>query len=986
MNLAKLFFVLPLVLSVQICAGATSMNENIKENVYKGDLVSFPGPWNFLSGKPGIILVSDKELDILANPDAKMDMSPFTKEPTSLRQVCEQAKAAGNHTLVFAFDQFFNQYRPGQAGPRKLTPDMDEYIQRIAAISKFASGYGLGLELSLLSPLEIGPAYVKATGESGQWMHYREGLRDPKSGAFSVQLWQQKKWANNKGITEPKDAGVRVFAFRETPIPGTCYRVVNPKEIVDVTSVAKVEHYPGLTTNNCERIRVYGKGKDSSGNLDHILVVQLYKTPEMDYFSDKAQPFLTNLIDKYADAGVVLNGLYSDEMHIQQDWNYFGHHDDGEFALRYVSDGFAHKFADKYGEQYLDFAKYLIYFTYGQHDSASDLSAKQGIMHVFGSSPEDIRRTALFRARYYHMLQDGVVNLFTSAKHYAEGRYGHKLEARAHATWAESPTIDYWYTGKETLGQNQYEYTSNFIWSNTVHQAAAACYDYFKWGDYLTGNGNDVAECGWLDRNYYGLAQACSTGVLNDVPYSYAACWGVPDAVNGRRSWLTSTYGDAGNTLWGMVQDMQHREVDVLMLYPIDLVATEERFGSWMTQYGYANTITQAKLLERGKVVNGAIELAGHRYTTLVTTFEPFPSRKLLDTMREMVESGGRVIWSGPPPVLTAEGDSALQTWCDIFGVNYAPDQEEGILVPGKQVEFEGALASVSPQIILTDFLVDHIYPVIPREGTSPAARVKQWVVGTSRPYSGGGTATFLGYRPRDDQSASLGYETRNWFEVLTALGAYPGSGKFAGVDDNTEYISRTSGYLACRFPNGAVAIAPHLTHVEEDWEGGFVRNQESDKAYIDKHPLSSDEIQLHDFKINGHNVDFDGSSAVCFRTDNSGELIAFAGINCSSISIDGKKTVFADSNVSQIVWAPISENRQVDGGAVMQIVVSGAGKVRIPAAQLPASTELVAQGATLGSRGEVIPCTREGGALVLDVTPAISGRWLYVVPQAKAE
>ena len=42
-----------------------------------------------------------------------------------------------------------------------------------------------------------------------------------------------------------------------------------------------------------------------------------------------------------------------------------------------------------------------------------------------------------------------------------------------------------------------------------------------------------------------------------------------------------------------MVQDMQHRDVDVLMLYPLDLVAVEERFGSWMTQYGYANYVTR---------------------------------------------------------------------------------------------------------------------------------------------------------------------------------------------------------------------------------------------------------------------------------------------------------------------------------------------------------------------------------------------------------
>ena len=46
-----------------------------------------------------------------------------------------------------------------------------------------------------------------------------------------------------------------------------------------------------------------------------------------------------------AAAGVKLNGLYADEMHIQQDWAYFNHHDHGEFALRYVSPGLAKEYA-----------------------------------------------------------------------------------------------------------------------------------------------------------------------------------------------------------------------------------------------------------------------------------------------------------------------------------------------------------------------------------------------------------------------------------------------------------------------------------------------------------------------------------------------------------------------------------------------------------------------------------------------------------------
>jgi hypothetical protein len=139
--------------------GEPPMPERVPENVYRGELIAYPGPWAFDIGRAHIILVSDQELEALSDPDEVLNLSlTFDKNEASLRQICERAQAAGQRTLVLAFDHFFKQYRPGQDQPRRLTPDMDEYIQRIAAIGEFAEGYGLGLELSLLSPLEIGPA------------------------------------------------------------------------------------------------------------------------------------------------------------------------------------------------------------------------------------------------------------------------------------------------------------------------------------------------------------------------------------------------------------------------------------------------------------------------------------------------------------------------------------------------------------------------------------------------------------------------------------------------------------------------------------------------------------------------------------------------------------------------------------------------------------------------------------------------------------
>jgi hypothetical protein len=969
------------LISTKIVSAQTAPDSGVPENVYRGELLTYPGPWGFQIPRSGIILVRDDELETLASdPDKVINLSTGrTPENQSLRQICERAQARGERTLILAFDHFFKQYRPGQDTPRLLMPDTDEYISKVAAISRFAAGYGLGLELSLLTPLELGKGYAARTGESGVWMHYREGLRDPVTGAFSVQLWQQQQWVNNKGPFAIEDAGVRAFAFRETPIRGTFYRAVDPADIVEIKNGIEVERLANVTAHNDDfravRIRVHGMGAIGRAGLDHVLVVQQYRTPEMDYFSPQALPFLTHLVDRYAAAGIRLNALYSDEMHIQQDWVYFRHHDHGEFALRYVSPGLAREFAARFGEEYADFAKYLIYFVHGQEDFAIDLSAKQGVMHTFGTTPEAIARTALFRARYYHLLQDGVVDLFVQAKHYAEQKMGQQLPSRAHATWAESPTIDYWRNNEAGHGFAQYEYTSNFVWSNTVQQAAAACYDYFKWGDFLTGNGNDHAEGGWMDRDYFALALAASTGILNQVPYSYAAHWGLPPEISKRRTALEETYGVEGSPQYAAVEDMQHRDTEVLMLYPLDLVAAEERFGSWMTQYGYGNYVTADKLLERGKVNGNAIEMAGRRFTTLVTLFEPFPSQKLLAFMQEFVAGGGRLIWSGPPPLLTLEGQPAREAWQDLFGVDYQPRAGDGVAVPGRQVHFEGALAAVAPQLVLTDFLVDRVYPVTARPGTSVVARVQERTVGTER-----GSATFLGFRPRDDQSRSLGYDVRTWFEILDALGAYAPTGKFAGVNDNTDHLSRTGPYLACRFPNGAVALAPHLRDTEEGGAGGFARNSEEDRKYEELHPPPSESILLQTFRANGHTVTFTGEHAVAFRVDSAGNLMAFAGRKCREITVDGRKTVFADADVDEIAWAPVAAARREAGGAVIQILVSGTGKVRIPAAGLPASLTLFAEGPKPGSRGERIPCTREGAAVVFSATTELRGRWLYGV------
>ncbi|MDW8310214.1 MAG: hypothetical protein RMK20_12650, partial [Verrucomicrobiales bacterium] len=516
--------------------------------------------------RPHVILVSDEQLEALQDPDREVDLSlSATPHWTTLRRVCEQARASGASRIVLAFDAFWEQYRPGQKGkPRALTPDQDEYIRRVARLSETVRAHGLGLELSLLSPLEIGPGYARATGEAGRWVQYREGWRDPGSGRFCVALWQPLRWGNNKGLIELERTGVRVFAFREQRVGGTAYYHVDPAQIVELDGPFEIEtdepHGP------FRRLTVRGSGATHVGRLDRVLVVVSYRTPEMDYFSPRALPFLRELVERYHRAGIPLQGLYSDEVHIQQDWNYFGHHDEGQFTFRYVTPHLAARFAELYGAEFADLDKWLVYFCYGQHGFYTSLEARLPAQHVLGADAAGVQRTFLLRQRYYDLLHRTVVSLLQQAREHAETLYGRKLIATAHATWAESPTCDAWRTNhpRRTGNAARYEYTSAFLWSNTVHQAASACDDYFRWGEFLTGGGTDHAEGGWSDRNYYGLALACSLGSINPHErYAYAAGWGWPAAVGERYRALRNAFGAGADAAFQTIQERQHRDIEV---------------------------------------------------------------------------------------------------------------------------------------------------------------------------------------------------------------------------------------------------------------------------------------------------------------------------------------------------------------------------------------------------------------------------------------
>lgn len=971
----------------------------VEHATIEGEVIAYPGVWSFEFRKQGFVIVSDDELRMMAeDPDRVMDLSASQhKHEASLRQICEEGQRTGKHALSIAFDQFFAPYRPTENMTFERRPPNDpEYVSWIAAIAKFAQQYDMRLQMSLIHPIAAGPAFAEQTGETGRWYHYRKGIRDPKTGAFNLSLWQQQGWSIHLGTMPLKDAGVRVFAFSETPVDLTPYRSVDPDSIVEITPTAKVVVHEGLVLENemgqrSQRITVSGEGMTDIGPLDRVLVVQVYETPEMDYFSPQALPYLKGLVDLYADAGVKFSGFYSDEPTIMGDTRYFNLHDHGEFAMRYMSPGMEKAFAQEFGEEYTDFAKYMLYFCYGQDDFNFNLDPKMRVQQTFGQTPEAVHETALFRARYYHMLQDHVVDLFTEAKHYAEERMGRKLLTRGHPTWAESPTIDIWDNGHHNGMSMRYDYTSNFMLSNTAHQAASACYDYFKWGEFMTGNGNDMAECGFLDRNYWGLSLASSTGIINELPHSYSAHWGMPAHLHRWRYELEMAFGvtpnlHGGKNMTGHVQNCQHRDVDVMILYPMDLVAVEERFGSWMTQYPYANYITQDMLLKHGAITeDGKLEVGGYAFNTLMASFEPFPRPELFEMIDTMLARGGRVIWSAMPPMLTREGTPALERWEEIFGVDFKHWPNIGDIAAGHPITFEGTLENVEPQIVLTHLLPDRIYPVTPREGVTPLARCRKQVVGSLKTYPSGGEAVFLGFRPRDDQSQSLGYDERHLFDILDAFGVYPPTGTFPGVQDNTEYLSRTSELLVCRYPNGALAFCPHLKTVEENWGGHWARDTEQDNAALANANVPTHLLDLSDYHANGHIVSYQGSFTMTLLPGKDGEVLAFSGNECQSITLDGKTTTFAEAPIDHIIWALVPEERRVSSGAELLINAQGTARLTLPRSLFPdGSFELVREGIIPGSKSTAVPFEIEGDKVCFVAPEDLGKSWIFAIPAAE--
>lgn len=813
---------------------------------------------------------------------------------TSFLDLCRRGQAMGAGRMDVAYDFFFG------GDKRENYPDSPLTVKAYKIIHDLAKEHGMGFGASVISPLDTGGEYVKTHDRKGRSMQFKEGIIR-QDGSYEITMDFQTLWTNNKGPANVTFKEVKVFAFDEERIENTPFYYVNENEIQDISG--SCYHHVDLASLRTEK-EGYGHGDiHIKGKTDckksRFLAVVVYNTLEIDYFAPDALDYMKSILDLHKAAGITYEGIYSDEMHIQFDWDMQNHWGETEVTTRYMTDSMAEAYAEKYGHQYRDFAKYLVYFTYKNHVFLDGEEGELPAQHVFGKSREEIVRTFLFRRNYFDLLHRRVVDLCTQAKDYAGALFGCKMLATGHSTWQESPTADTFAPPKGEGEISHYDYTDGFIWSAAQRENISACNDHFKWNEYFWAVGTDIPEGGFLDRNYYGAAFTSGLAALNPAEFAYYCIWGAPDQVKERLAEVGQTYGhytgycksyDFGHNL---LQGCTTRLSDVLTVCPMDLNYFEERFGNWMVQYGYTDYITEEKLLEFARPENGKLRVKDRYYRALVVTFSPLMSVDALELIKEYVCQGGKVIWCSAPALQEAKGASAL--FREIFGIHSFGFDKFGAPAKGERIRFDG-FRTVRDMPILSGLFPDCVYPVIPEDGIA-SARLGDRVVGTVKEYPGGGKAVYLGFRVRDDQSGSTGEDVDTLFSLLRELGCYDEHG--------CEIFSRpaVSRYIFNRFPNGTVSVANHFrTFREQNWPRGFYRDEEKDDAFMENVQMPPHDITLRDTEIANHSVTYHGEGILTYRYDEAEGLLALAGRNTCSICIDGNEYRLSEKAVN-ILW-----------------------------------------------------------------------------------
>lgn len=897
-------------------------------------------PLHSVVRRAGILLTEDDKLRVFANsPEEqytpKMANNQTTNASSSLKDVCEKAKHGKAEIITFFHDHFFG------GGERELHLTHPEFIDCARKISEYAEKYGIGIGASVTNPLDLGRNFKADMGVGGQHRLFAEGVK-AEDGSFKFNGVLSERWTNNKGHIYPQFNHARLFAYTEVD-NGSAYLVIDPGSIVEIPEtdyICTISNEPyDLSTYFGNRHMVVEGKTSMPGN--RIFAVFYMDTPEMDYFHPEVRNYIHGVIDMYLEQGVEFMELYSDEMHIQFDWG-FAHFGPFEIPTRYMTENFQSRLA-KIDPLFADFDKALIYFGYDMLADRDKLG-RSHTQHVIGSSNADLYRTFRMRRVYFEMLQDQVVGMCCDARDYIRETYkkhkGWDPLCLGHATWQESPTCDHYAPGRGEgrfhhalrRGYCTFDYSPDYVYSSTIREAISGCYDYFKWNDYFSYGGTDFCECGWFDRNYYGGAMSASLGSLNRNEVASWGAWGFPTEVRKRFNCVSQSFSGGGRaTRDAILTYGRPRAIDVLYVYPKDLTMIEERFGSWMVQYGYCNYCPADRIVNLGKIEKGKLKLGIGCYSTIVVGFEPFYNEEFIALLEAFVRGGGNLVWNATPSA--DEKGKIPARWLRLFGLKSAQNVVEG--GAAHEVHFTGLLSGIPKMKIPTDMLPDRVYNV--KIGIGEAiASANNFVIGATRKY-GLGRATYIGCRLRDDQSGESGDAPSTLFDVLKRLGAYGGS----EANDNPATISRKTEYFATQFPNGTYSICRHYKTMRELWpDGSFRRNDVEDAKFLESYELMVPlELEFNEFSLDGHKITYSGNNLLQYRLSSRGSLIGFKGDNTCGVTIDGKVYKIT-KEPANTVFATIEESRLPNGYKMGWIVNSDAPDVNIYA-KIPENAEI---------------------------------------------
>ena len=239
------------------------------------------------------------------------------------------------------------------AAPRApANPDSEITVKAYQVICEKARAHGMTFGASLISPLDLGGGYAKTHENTGRtWQMAEADLQD---GHFSLEMREQMQWYNNKGPIALRLTRLMAYAFDEERLGDSANFYVNAAAMEDITPSVRFERLAGTekVTGSGYGYRLMRVSGDCGSAKGHVMVLAEYATPELDYFADNALPYIQSVVDLHAQNGIAYEGFYSDEMHIQFDWDLNEHFGPTEIRTRYVTPSLIREYAARYGEKY----------------------------------------------------------------------------------------------------------------------------------------------------------------------------------------------------------------------------------------------------------------------------------------------------------------------------------------------------------------------------------------------------------------------------------------------------------------------------------------------------------------------------------------------------------------------------------------------------------------------------------------------------------